>query len=264
MKSVGSVGSDGSEGAGRPHQRLRPSGGYRDLRSFQVATVIYDATASFCERFIDKRSRTRDQMVQAARSGRQNIAEGSRASATSSQTELRLVNVARASLDELLLDYEDYLRQNGHPQWTKDSPEAEAVRKVGRKRARRSEPSDRTDPSAEYRPWIAHDDPAVVANAVICLIHQANYLLDRQVRGLEKQFVKEGGYSEQLAAARLRERAKTHRSDKTDQADQDTNPPACPLCGGLMALRTAKTGPRPGTQFWGCAKYPECRGTKPL
>jgi len=92
-------------------QRLRPSGGYRKLRSFQVTTVIYDATVSFCARYLDKRSRTVDQMVQAARSGRQNIAEGSRASATSTQTELRLVNVARASLDELLLDYEDFLRQ---------------------------------------------------------------------------------------------------------------------------------------------------------
>ena len=103
--------SHGSVRSGR-HRRLRPSGGYRDLRSFQVATVIYDATVSFCDRFVDKRSRTHDQMVQAARSGRQNIAEGSRAAATSSQTELRLVNVARASLDELLLDYEDFLRQH--------------------------------------------------------------------------------------------------------------------------------------------------------
>jgi restriction system protein len=90
---------------------LRPHGGYRRLRSFQVTEIIYDGTVAFCDRFIDKRSRTHDQMVQAARSGRQNIAEGSRASATSSQTELRLVNVARASLDELLLDYEDFLRQ---------------------------------------------------------------------------------------------------------------------------------------------------------
>ena len=90
--------------------KIRPSGGYRDLRSFQIATIIYDATYWFCERFLEPRSRTSDQMVQAARSGRQNIAEGSRASATSSQTELRLVNVARASLEELLLDYEDFLR----------------------------------------------------------------------------------------------------------------------------------------------------------
>ncbi len=128
----GSVGSDGSVGpnAGQ-HQRLRPSGGYRKLRSFQAATIIYDATVAFCDRFVDKRSRTHDQMVQAARSGRQNIAEGSRASATSSQTELRLVNVARASLDELLLDYEDFLRQRGQRQWAKDDREAREVRCAG-------------------------------------------------------------------------------------------------------------------------------------
>src|SRR3990172_6435150 len=112
---------------------LRPSGGYRNLRSFQAATVIYDATVSFCARFVDKHSRTVDQMVQAARSGRQNIAEGSRASATSSQTELRLVNIARASLDELLLDYEDFLRQRGKRQWKKDDRQAREVREVGKR-----------------------------------------------------------------------------------------------------------------------------------
>jgi four helix bundle protein len=109
-------------------------GGYRRLRSFQVTEIIYDGTVSFCDRFISKRSRTHDQMVQAARSGRQNIAEGSRASATSSQTELRLVNVARASLDELLLDYEDFLRQRGLPTWGKDDPQSREVRGVGAKR----------------------------------------------------------------------------------------------------------------------------------
>ena len=104
--------------------KIRPSGGYRDLRSFQIATVIYDATYWFCERFLEPRARMSDQMVQAARSGRQNIAEGSRASATSSQTELRLVNVARSSLEELLLDYEDYLRHRRLPRWAPDSTEA--------------------------------------------------------------------------------------------------------------------------------------------
>jgi hypothetical protein len=106
---------------------LRPHGGYRRLRSFQVTEIIYDGTVAFCDRFVSKRSRTHDQMVQAARSGRQNIAEGSRASATSSQTELRLVNVARASLDELLLDYEDFLRPRGLVVWAKDDPQALAV-----------------------------------------------------------------------------------------------------------------------------------------
>ena len=125
---------------------LRPSGGYRKLRSFQAATIIYDATVSFCDRFMDPRSRTVDQMVQAARSGRQNIAEGSRASAASSQTELRLVNVARASLDELLLDFEDFLRQHKMPQWAKDDSRAQAVREVGRKKQTdRSDPADRAD-----------------------------------------------------------------------------------------------------------------------
>lgn len=123
------------------YKKLRPSGGYRSTASFQTATLIYDATVWFCEKFLDARSRTVDQMVQAARSGRQNIAEGSRASATSSQTELRLVNVARASLEELLLDYEDYLRHRHLPQWSPESPEASAVRAVARTLRQ-----DRSDP----------------------------------------------------------------------------------------------------------------------
>ncbi|MBM4453650.1 MAG: four helix bundle protein [Chloroflexi bacterium] len=238
---------------------LRPSGGYRKLRSFQTATIIYDTTVSFCNRFIDPRSRTVDQMVQAARSGRQNIAEGSRASAVSSQTELRLVNVARASLDELLLDFEDYLRQHNLPLWAKDDPQAHAVREIGKNH--RTDPSDPTDPTdAEaYSPWLTSADPAVVANAIICLIHQTNYLLDRQVSGLERQFIKEGGYSERLAAARIAERSSADRSDRTDRTN-----PACPLCGKPMALRTARKGPQVGSQFWGCSGYPKCKGTKKL
>jgi four helix bundle suffix protein len=254
-----SGGSDRSDRA----RRLRPSGGYRTLRSFQVTTIIYDTTVAFCERFIDKRSRTVDQMVQAARSGRQNIAEGSRASATSSQTELRLVNVARASLDELLLDYEDFLRQRGLRQWAKDDPEARAVRAVGWKH--RSDLSDQSD-AAAYAPWLNHADPAVVANAVICLIHQANYLLDQQIAGLERQFIQEGGYSERLAAARLEQRRtedRTDRSDPRDRADKEALP-ACPLCGKAMVVRTARKGERAGSQFLGCSGYPECKGTRKL
>ena len=242
-RSVGSDESDGSHGAG--HRRLRPSGGYRELRSFQVTTIVYDATVSFCERFLDKRSRTIDQMVQAARSGRQNIAEGSRAAATSSQTELRLVNTARASLDELLLDYEDFLRQRGLPQWTRGEAQALAVRDVGR----RTDQADRTDQA--YSRWLQQADPGIAANAIICLIHQANYLLDKQIAGLEREFVRDGGYSEQLAAARI---ARRGRGDQLS--------PACPLCGKPMALRTARKGPRPGSQFWGCSGFPECKGKR--
>ena len=140
-----------------PHRKIRPSGGYRDTASFQTSTLIYDATVWFCEKFLDSRSRTVDQMVQAARSGRQNIAEGSRAAATSSQTELRLVNVARASLEELLLDYEDYLRHRRLPQWAMASPEASAVRRVPQTFRDQSDSTDQTDPANLTDLIVCHD-----------------------------------------------------------------------------------------------------------
>ncbi|MFA5204365.1 MAG: four helix bundle suffix domain-containing protein [Lentisphaeria bacterium] len=254
--------------------KLRPSGGYRDTASFQTATLIYDATYWFCEKFWDSRSRTVDQMVQAARSGRQNIAEGSRAAATSSQTELRLFNTARASLEELLLDYEDFLRHRHLAQWAPDSPEAMAVRQVPQQfKQDRSDPTDRTDPPdlaaltdpqrwALYAPWLEHAASAVRANALICLINQANFLLDRQIAALEKAFVEDGGYSEQLAAARLAERQKRKHdpSDPSDPLDPPDRIPACPQCGRPMVLRTAKKGKNAGRPFWGCSDYPECKG----
>lgn len=250
--------------------RIRKSGGYRTLRTFQAATIIYDATYWFCEKFVDPRSRTTDQMVQAARSGRQNIAEGSRASATSSQTELRLVNVARASLEELLLDYEDFLRHRHLEQWSPDSPEAAAVREVPR-RFKKDQPnqsglSDLTDLTdqerwALYSRWLDNEDPAVRANALICLIHQTNYLLDQQIAALEAQFVGEGGYSEQLAAARLSERTRRKKGAAArDRSDPSDHIPDCPLCGKPMVLRTAKKGRNEGRQFWGCSDYPDCKG----
>jgi four helix bundle suffix protein len=246
--------------------KLRPSGGYRDLRSFQMATIIYDATYWFCERFLGSRTRTVDQMVQAGRSGRQNIAEGSRASATSSQTELRLVNVARSSLEELLLDYEDFLRHRHLRKWDPDEPEAMAVRRIGQRH--QDHPTDRSDPTdvsaltdeqryALYAPWLDHDEPAIRANALLCLINQANYLLDKQIEALEAQFVEEGGYSEQLATARLNER---NRKKNTSPADSESTIPPCPKCGKTMVLRTAQKGKRAGKQFWGCSGYPYCNG----
>jgi four helix bundle suffix protein len=147
--------------------------------------MVYDATVIFCDRFIEKRSRTHDQMVQAARSGVQNIAEGSMASATSKKTELKLTGVARASLEELLLDYEDFLRQRGLRIWAKDSPEALAVR--GKYR------SDKSDPHG-----IATASPEVAANTLICLINQASFLLRRQLQKLEQSFLNEGGFTERL------------------------------------------------------------------
>ena len=252
-------------------RRLRPSGGYRTLRGYQVATVIYDGTVSFCDRFIDKRSRTHDQMVQAARSGGKNLAEGSRAAGISSQSELKLVNVARASLEELLGDYEDYLRQHGYRAWEKDDPEAKEVRALA-PRNDQSDQTNRSDPTAHYKlysRWLDHQDPSIVANALLCLIHQANYLIDQQITALERDFVQDGGYSEQLAAARIAHRQKTQdQSAPSDPSDKKRaimpGAPACPACGKPMALRTARKGPRAGSQFWGCSSYPSCKGTRPL
>jgi restriction system protein len=172
-------------------------GGYRELKSFQNAELVYDANVRFWDRFIDKRSRTHDQMVQAARSGRQNIAEGSQASGTSKKFELKLIGVARASLEELLLDYEDFLRQRGLVLWGKDHPTAQMVRRLAYEKNRTY---------LTYRPYLESSSPETAANTVICLIHQTNYLLDQQLRQLEKAFLQEGGFTERLYHARKRRR----------------------------------------------------------
>jgi len=174
-------------------QLIPPHGGYQKLKSYQMAEIVFDATARFCDRFIDRRSRTHDQMVQAARSGKQNIAEGSQASGTSKKMELKLVGVARASLEELLIDYKDFLRQKGLPLWGKDHPEAQAIRKLAWAPNRSY---------STYRSVFENSAPEAAANAAICLIHQTNYLLDQQLRALEKEFLSEGGFTERLYKAR--------------------------------------------------------------
>ena len=225
---------------------LRPSGGFRSLRSFQMAEIVFDATVAFCSRHRDLSARYRDQMVQAARSGRQNIAEGSCASTTSAKSEVLLTNVARGSLEELLLDYEDYLRHHGLIQWDKDSTEAVAVREVC---------TNRGPDIVHYANWFQHTDPVVEVNALICVCNQAIYLLKRQVNALEAQHLEAGGYSEQLHAARLARRTEQRAAPEV---------PACPECGRPMARRTARKGPRSGKAFWGCSGFPACRGTRPI
>jgi len=186
-------------------------GGYKRLLSYQTAEIVYDATVYFCDHYIDRRSRTHDQMVQAARSGKQNIIEGSMASATSKETEIKLTNVARASLEELLADYHDFLRVRGARLWEKDSKEALYVRTLGTV-THASHRSHRTYET--YRPFIETRSPDVVANIIICLIHQTNYLLDRQIRQLEQAFLKEGGLRERMTRARLDERNKAGSSSR--------------------------------------------------
>jgi four helix bundle suffix protein len=181
---------------------IPPHGGYEDLLSFRKARIVYDGTVRFCDRFLEKRDRTVDQMVQAARSGKQNILEGCMASGTSKETEIKLVNVARASLEELLEDYRDFLRTRNHPLWEKNSREAMFVRKVGAK------------PNVSYQSYETYIEtrpPEIVANILICLIHQTNYLLDQQLRTLEKAFLAEGGLRERMTRARLDARRQPHR-----------------------------------------------------
>jgi restriction system protein len=188
---------------------IPPSGGFRKLRSFQCAQTVYDGTVIFCDRFIDKKSRTHDQMVQAARSGVQNIAEGSLASATSKKMELKLTGVARASLGELLLDFEDYLRQNNLRRWDKNSPEALAVRNSWK--SKQSDQSDLSDASNQSdKSGLTESyrflDAGTLANTLICLINQASYLLWQQMKTLEKEFLNNGGFTERLYHARMNAR----------------------------------------------------------
>lgn len=182
---------------GRGGEVILRHGGFSSLKAHQAAEIAYDATVVFCNRFIDRRSRTHDQMVQAARSGKQNIVEGSAAAGTSSKTELRLIGVARASLEELLADYRDFLRQHGLPLWPKDHPQAQEIRQL----AYLPDRSYKT-----YRPYFEQDTPEVAANAAICLTCQSTYLLDRLIQQLERAFIEHGGIGERMLAARLRHR----------------------------------------------------------
>jgi len=178
---------------------IPPHGNYRELLSYQKSEVAFDITFRFCQRFLSKGDRTVDQMIQAARSGKQNIAEGSKAAGTSKETEVKLTNVARASLEELLVDYQDFLRVRNLPTWSKDSIEATFVRALG----------NRLDKSFEtYRTYVESRTAEIVANIAICVIHQANYLLDQQIRRLEKDFIKDGGIRERMTRARMSYREK--------------------------------------------------------
>ena len=198
---------------------IPPHGGYRKLKSFQVAQLAYDLTVLFTERYVPRNSRTRDQMVQAARSGVQNIAEGSQASATSKKTELKLTNVARASLEELKLDYEDFLRQHGLRLWGKDDPETlmlrsaklENIAQLRRLAAvlvgRLSDQSDQSDKADKADVSDRESLKAeVTANCALVLIEQATYLLNRLIERLARDFVNEGGFTERLYRVRTEAR----------------------------------------------------------
>ena len=195
---------------------LPQHGHYRQLRVYQVTEIIYDITFFFTQRYLSKGDRTIDQMVQAARSGKQNIAEGNQAAATSSETEIKLTNVAKASLEELLDDYEDYLRVRNLPQWNKLHPRYERVRHYARSEQIRK----------DYAEKILKMNDEEIANLSITLIHQAIYMLHRLLMTMQDRFVKEGGIKERMYQSRSNYRNNQSNqntpSNQSNQSNQNT------------------------------------------
>lgn len=239
-------------------------GGYRALYSFTYATLVHLGTISFCKRFIpyrdDPLGKTAGQMIGAARSGRQNIIEGSERAATSKETEMKLTDVARASLGELLGDLEIFLAERGAIPW---SVKSEQHRRLS---AIRIEEFAHTDDElhdywnyfaavrVKFAEWLDSDDPVVVANALMVLTLRAMAMLSGQVRRQGETFEREGGFRERLHKCRVEAR------DAAAPADT----PACPECGKPMRQRKARTGKHAGGAFWGCSGYPECKGTRDI
>ena len=171
---------------------LAPRGGYRKLRVYKLTEIVHDLTAVFADKYVERGSRTKDQMVQAARSGKQNIAEGSKAAMTSRESEIKLTNVAKASLEELLIDYEDFLRQHSLPIWDKSHPRTAKLRAFLQTEEFMSAPMRFADKM----------NPEEFCNLCITLINQATYMLRRLLERQQEQFVKEGGIKEQMCRAR--------------------------------------------------------------
>lgn len=230
---------------------LNPKGDFRKLRCFQLAEHLYDITFVFCERFISLGDRTKDQMVQAARSIKQNIAEGSCAAAMSTQSEMLLTNVGKSSQQELLLDYEDYLITRGLQKWKLGDDRLENVRNALRVKMPREFMIEKA------KIW----SDETIANVAITLVHQCDVMLAGLLKHQKEKFLQKGGVKEQMTKARLEVRGS--QSNQRDQSSQSTqinqSSLKCPLCGCPMRYRKGKKG-----YFWGCSDYPRCTGTRPI
>ena len=240
-------------------------GGFRRLHSFTLATIVQLDTLRFCRRFLtfdhretdrfyDPKGRQYDQMTQAARSGRQNIIEGSERSATSKDTEMKLTDVARASLSELRGDYEVFILDRDHLPWSVHSPDARAINAISLDDAPFTD--DMVHESAKhaleqrkkYARWLDSDDAVVVANAMLIIIGRAMSMLKSQREAQGKAFEETGGFSERLMAKRIEARGE----------QEAAKPPDCPQCGKSMRRRKSAKG-----GFWGCSAFPDCKGTRP-
>ncbi len=239
-------------------------GGYRTLDSFTLARIIELGTWRFCEKFLNRKNdpcgRLFDQMTMSARSGRSNMVEGSERAGTSKGTEMRLTDVARASLAELMGDYEFWLLKRKSPPWLSGLPDAQAVYSM------HLDPNPLGDGDGlheaalyalkqfdKFSKWLESDDPDVVANAMLILLRRVIKMLNRQIAKQGEIFRDEGGFHERMTSVRLEEREKQQ---------VEAGVPECPECGKLMRRRTARSGPNAGTPFWGCTGYPECKGTR--
>lgn len=229
---------------------LNNKGHYRELRCFQLAEHLFDITFVFCNRFIEPGDRTKDQMIQAARSIKQNIAEGSCAANMSTQSEMLLTNVGKSSQQELLLDYEDYIITRGLRKWSLGDSCTENVRNNLKKRMSREFMIEKA------KGW----SDETLANVAITLIHQCDKMLTGLLKHQKQQFLQNGGIKEQMTKACIE--ARNNQSTHSTQSAQDV--PLCPKCGKPMLRRMQKKGQQQGREFWGCSDYPNCNGTKPI
>ena len=239
------------------------SGGYRKLTSFTFATMIHLGTIRFCKRFVtykvDPLGKTAGQMVGAARSGRQNIIEGSERARTSKETEMKLMDVARASLAELLGDYEIYLAERGMVPWSASAQEYQAVTHLNpatfayTRDVMHDYWSYFQQERKAFDPWIESEDPVVVANSMLILIRRTMAMLGSQLQALGEAFLQEGGFRERLHQGRVEARA---------GGETAVDAPSCPECGKLMQKRMARAGLNAGQEFWGCSGYPQCKGIR--
>lgn len=244
---------------------IAPSGGYRKMLSFGFTCLVYHATTTFCSRNYNYRNdalgKTVGQMVGAARSARQNLVEASSRAGVSSETELRLLDVAKGSLQELAGDYEAFLVDRGEAPWSDSHPRASAFRALSFDSFSPPETDVRHAfgehlllMRARFAPFLEPEDPVEAANGILLAIDRSAALLHRQMQRTAEDFRSEGGFTERLTKARLEAR---------DAAQAAAGAPACPECGAPMRKMVARKGRNAGNPFWSCTKYPECKGTRP-
>ena len=242
---------------------IGPSGGYRKTFSFGFACLIYHATTAFCRKNYDYHNdslgKTTGQMVGAARSARQNLVEGSSRAGTSRETELRLIDVAKGSLEELAGDYEAFLADCGEAPWSETDARAIEFKALRLDRFEKNEDTRHEyglyilEMRKRFAGWLENDDAKIAANSILLAIDEANALIRSQMEHLANEFTEEGGFTERMGKARLEWR---------DARQAAEGAPKCPKCGKPMRKMVARKGRNAGNPFWSCTRYPSCDGTR--